>query len=106
MESISKILCEELSKLNNWFEANKLSLNLGKTIFMVFSNKHVDDIYTININGISINRVYVTKFLGVLIDSKLSWMEHIRHVRNKVAKSLSIVYKAKYLLTSASLYVL
>ena len=36
------------------------------------------------INGISINRVRVAKFIGVLIDEKLNWKDHIAHVKSKL----------------------
>ena len=44
----------------------------------------------ISINGMNINRVYVTKFLGVHIDSKLNWNEHISVIKTKVAKNVCI----------------
>ena len=34
---------EELDKLCSWFQVNKLSLNIAKSNFMIFSNKKCDD---------------------------------------------------------------
>ena len=63
----------ELDKLNIWFAVNKLSLNVSKTNFILFGNrKHNEDV-DITINNVKIDRVYVTKFLGVFIDSNLNW---------------------------------
>ena len=64
-----------------WLEVNKLSLNVSKTHYMVFStrNKQVEDM-NINIRDALIDRVKHTKFLGVLIDEKLNWKAHIDHV--------------------------
>ena len=42
----------ELHKLSRWFQANKLSLNVSKTNFMIFSNKKCDD--NCKINGMDI----------------------------------------------------
>ena len=39
--SICKTVSMELSNLNNWFAIDKLSLNVAKTNFMVFSNRTV-----------------------------------------------------------------
>ena len=36
-----------------------------------------------------------TKYLGILIDSKLSWKQHINHVNLKVSKGLAILYKLR-----------
>ena len=50
---------------------------------MIFGNKKIDNNMNIcvGINGISIDRVYDTTFLGVMIDDKLNWKEH-----NKLSK--------------------
>lgn len=61
----------ELHKFNVWFRINKLSLNLSKTNYMIFTNKSCPDV-TLSMNNTKIDRVYVTKFLGVLVDEKLS----------------------------------
>ena len=47
------------------------------------------------INGTMIRKVESTKFLGVNIDSKLSWSEHIHHIKNKISKSIGILYKVR-----------
>ena len=47
---------------------------------MIFGNKKIDKDMNIcvGINGISIDRVYNTTFLGVTIHDKLNWKEHIK----------------------------
>ena len=60
----------------------------------------------VSINGMYINRVYVTKFLGVHIDCHLNWSEHINLIKNKIVKNVSVMYRVKHLLTSSALIVL
>ena len=103
---VHKVLNVELEKLNLWFKVNKLSLNIDKTNFMVFSNSNIDNCESIKINGIIINRVYVTKFLGVLIDSKLSWEDQIGFVCQKVRKGIGVLNRVKTIIDSQSLYTL
>ena len=43
-----------------------------------------------------IERVYETKFLGVIIDHKLNWKSHIAQVRSKLKKCISVIYKASF----------
>jgi hypothetical protein len=50
--------------------------------------------------------VFVTNFLGVLIDEKLNWKEHINMVKSKVSKSIAIIYKASRYLDKNSLITL
>ena len=46
--------------------------------------------------------VYKTKFLGVMIDSKLNWKDHVAMVKSKLSKSIAIMRKAKHLLDRRS----
>ena len=86
----------EIAKVNEWLKANKLSLNVDKTNFMLFSprNRNIP-IIDIKIDGNSIERVYETKFLGVIIDENLSWGPHIRYIKNKISKSIGIILKGR-----------
>ena len=55
----------ELKKISNWFKENKLSLNIDKTNFMIFKNKHnnkADLHFRIEIDDKHIEKVKVTKF--------------------------------------------
>ena len=43
------------------------------------------------------------KFLGVVIDQKLSWHEHINYTQKKIAKGLAIMNKSKRCLSKKSM---
>ena len=45
----------------------------------------------------------MTKFLGILIDDRLNWKEHISLICSKLSKCIAIIYKAKQLLDKESL---
>ena len=98
------IVTKELEHLNQWFMVNKLSLNVEKTNFMIFSNGHITGDHRVIINGNIIGRVYTTKFLGVHIDAKLTWDEHIRRVKTTISKNISVMFKLKYVLNNKSMY--
>ena len=65
---------------------------------MIFSNKKNIDNLNIRINGIQIDQVYVSKFLGVQIDSKLTWKSHIDYTGKKLSKSSGIISKDQHVL--------
>ena len=46
----------------------------------------------------NINRVYVTKFLGVQIDAQLNWKKHIEYINKKLSKCTAILLKARKVL--------
>jgi hypothetical protein len=60
----------------------------------------------IYINNVKLEQVTDTKFLGVFIDDKLNCHKQIQHVQTKIAKSVSIMYRVKYLLDEAALLTL
>ena len=58
------------------------------------------------IDNIVITKVNSSKFLGIIIDEKLIWQEHINAVANKVSKSLGVIYKMKNALSVSILLML
>ena len=105
------VLCsrlnEELECIREWLCCNKLSLNVSKTHYMIFTprNKIVHDI-DVKIHGVSVERVYATKFLGVIIDSKLTWKPHVEYICKKLSKCAGIIAKARRKLHRSSLITL
>jgi len=77
-----------------WFTANKLTLNIDKTCYMVFGC-HPDVILNLFINGQRINKVSSCKYLGVIIDDDFKWNEHIDYIYKKIIRFCSIIYKLR-----------
>ena len=71
-ETLCMNVNNELSKLNEWFSINKLSLNVKKTNFMVFGNKHINEALKIRINNEYNVKVSETKFWGIYIEFRLN----------------------------------
>jgi retron-type reverse transcriptase len=97
-----KMLCLtlnlELAKMSEWFRANKLSLNVLKTNLIVFGNRTISaSDLDIRIDGVRVERVDSTKFLGVHLDSKLTWKSHIEHVAKKLASGIGAMNCVKYI---------
>ena len=86
---------QELINLNKWFQSNKLSLNVKKTHYMIFhrSRRKFNRIENVIINNSIIEERYSTTFLGVIIDSGLTWAEHVAYVKNKVSNGIGIINK-------------
>ena len=47
----------------------------------------------------------ITHILGVMIDDKLNWKEHIKMIQSKISKTTAIIYKASHVLTERGLYI-
>ena len=83
-----------LTKPISWFFAAK-------------NKKVVGEEPKISIENRDIGRVYKTKFLGVVIDSKLNWRCHIDYIASRVSKNIGIIVKVKTILnlkTAKDLY--
>ena len=90
------VINRELLKVYEWLGANKLSLNVAKTKFMVFhiSNRLVR-YPNLLINGRPIERVTQFNFLGLILQSNMSWSMHTDHISLKVSKAISITCRLK-----------
>jgi hypothetical protein len=87
-EKLYKATNEQLKILEDWFKANKLSLNASKTNYILFRNKNMelnDKNNKLLINGEEIVLVSKTKFLGIIIDEHLEWKEHIDLCKRKIS---------------------
>ena len=65
---------------------------------MVFNNHTNTSNVTVCINDTNIEMVYVNKCLGLLIDHKLKWKEHIKMITSKLSKTIAIMHRTKYIL--------
>jgi hypothetical protein len=106
LEPMIDTLNFELSKIVTWLNANKLSLNVEKSHYIVFARQNVTCHKSIVINNQVVERVLHTKFLGVIIDYKLSWSNHINYIKSKIAKGTGIIYKARKVLNINTLITL
>ena len=98
----------EMTKLSDWCRANKLSINLKKSNFMIFQPRQKRQKYDLafSIDGSPIDQVKETVFLGVVIDENLTWKPHILNVARKISKSIGILYRSSFCLSTASLRIL
>ena len=94
---LEKTVNKELEKLYLWLNVNRLSLNIDKTNFIIFHpyNKPLKQHVTIKINKKAINEKESIKYLGVLVDSSLSWKYQISNLTKKISGAIGIMYKLK-----------
>ena len=108
IKELFRVVNSELERVYDWFNANKLSLNEGKTKYIFFHrHRNRDDISLklppLFVNKEEINRVSSIKFLGVIFDENLNWNEHLNTIENKVSKNIGILYKAEGILNTKGL---
>lgn len=108
-EDLNKMIeevTEEIKKMTQWFKANKLSINLEKTKYMLFGNKKCNTDARISLDGVMLERVSEIKFLGVMLDEHISWKPQIQHVKLKLAKNIGVLGKVRHFLPYKAMYLL
>ena len=82
LEKIEKTVNAELKKVNRWLLLNKLALNVEKSNFVLFhfKSKTCSKNVKIKIGSKGLKEENHVKFLGVLVDSTLSWKLHIKEL--------------------------
>ena len=73
---------------------------------MIFSRQRNLIFRDVVISGVTIERKTEARFLGVIIDNKLNWSQHISAMKMKMARYIGIMYKLnKYLPLEARLQI-
>ena len=99
IEELYALCNSELQNVNSWIVANKLSLNNEKTVYILFSGKKsILNLPSLKISHSLISQVKTTKFLGIIIDEKLSWIPQINMVYSAISRTIGILFKIKFVL--------
>ena len=95
----------ELKKLHNWCNANKLTINPSKSTAILISPKLNTQITNVNItiDNSPITISETAKYLGVMIDSKLNFQNHLKIIESKLSRGVGILYRLKAVLPREAL---
>ena len=76
-DEIENSITYERQKVFKWFDVNKLCLNVSKSKFMLFHmpQKNIPQL-SFNINGLNMEYVTEFNFLGLILDSNLTYKFH------------------------------
>ena len=96
-------------KIAEWFEKNKLTLNIKKTKLMIFGTNPILPKFSnisLSYNGTTIDRVDSFRYLGVVFDPRLTWSEHINKLSCNISKRIGVIRRVKYYLPPKTLMML
>ena len=96
LNDLRKIMNEELKLLFEWLCANRLSLNVAKTEFLIFRpQKKLNTNIKLRLNNTTIRESNKIKYLGLLLDGSLSWNFHINELSKKLSCAVGMLYKMR-----------
>ena len=97
LEELNKRVNVEIKKIYQWLVANRLTLNIEKSKFMIITNKRVQTSeFRVKINGKPLEKCTSYKYLRLHFDEKLNWKTHVNYVATKVSKMCRIVSKLRH----------
>ena len=102
---LESLINSELEKVLNWLCANKLSLNIDMSNFVIFrpTQRKLPKQVTISINNQMLTQETSIRYLGVYIDYDISWKTHIINISKKLKRSIGILSKLRYFLSTKTL---
>ena len=95
-------ILNELQKVCKWLDLKQLCLNVAKSKFMLFHmpQKVIPNLHAIYmqfyLNGAVKEYVHAFNFLGLTIDSNLSFKSHISIIGSKISRVIGLLSKLKY----------
>lgn len=94
----------DMANLVDWFRANKLTLNVNKTVMLLFRATDSNNASEyIKVDNMKLYESECTKFLGVWIDNKLNWKKHTTLLINKIKRNSTLLKNTKALFTKNTL---
>ena len=94
LKALCENVCEELNKVDGWLKANRLSLKIDKTYFMIHTHNNYDtNDCIIRIRDRRIKHVTSFNFLGLTSDDNFSYNEHVSLLYKQLSRTKDILYR-------------
>ena len=114
-QQLKEELPPAFAKVCKWLKINKLSLNTVKTEFMLIgTSQHLNQLdqnpestpYAIVIDQKEVRRVKCVKYLGMIVDDKLTWSQHVDYISSKITCDIGILKRIRHFIPKESLLLL
>ena len=89
---------KRLQTIYEWCKYNRMSLNPSKSEYLIITNKKIDYDPDIKINGETVHRKSSIKYLGMFIDERLKFTDHIDNLKTKLSRLTGVTYRLKHML--------
>ena len=111
LNSLETVVNKELMSVCESLNSNKLTLNLSKTNYVIFRPYQKNQSYQVSLkvfdnntnDFIEIESKEFVKYLGVIIDSNLTWKYHIDNIANKISKAIGIIARLRHFVPLSTL---
>ena len=105
LELLQTKINQLLPLVTKWFHSNRLSLNVLKTHYQLYSMTPSVDL-NVYLDGGKIERRECVKYLGVYVDENLKWHSHIAGVVKVISRNIGVMGRVKHFLSPRELVLL
>ena len=96
-KNITSEINNEISKINEWINNNKLSLDKSKIKYMISKKQKVNIVKPIlQIDGINIVSVDHFNVLELTVDSRMTWNNNTTNISNKCSRTIGVLNRIKH----------
>lgn len=105
LSTLEALINVNINRVSSWLIANKLSLNIDKTNYIIFHppQKALNHTFRLYIANKAIKQEKYIKYLGVYLDSHLNWKYHISNISKKIKRAIGILSKLRHLVNMSTL---
>jgi ribonuclease HI len=91
--TLTQLMNQALARANSWARAQQLTFSAAKSYAILFTRRNfdTDKLPKLTINNALIKYVSSTRYLGVIIDSKLNWSKHITQKTKEIKGRLMLL---------------
>ena len=101
LHNIKSYMNLDLEKLNNWLKLNHLRVSISKSKFMIIGSSQrpnkIDSI-SFKVDNMDLDEVSSFKYLGIVINNRLTWQDHVDQMFSKINKKLGLLKRIRYCL--------
>ena len=90
-EKLENKINEVLEVLESWARENNMIVSKTKTIYQNFSLKHANPDFNIKIGNDPLTKSDSTKYLGVILDTRLTWEDQVNKTSQKANKRIGLM---------------
>ena len=102
---LETLINQELLKVKEWCDTNRLSINFKKTNYMIIKSnkKKIADTFKVKLpnkdgSEYILEKKHCIKYLGVLIDDTISWNYHLSYTCSRISRNTGIFLKLRHFL--------
>ena len=101
LKYLEQLVNVHLGNIHTWLCANKLSLNIKKTNYVIFHplQKKLVNNPKLFRNQMALKKEKCVKYIGIYVDSHLNWKIHVHNISKKIKRSIRILSKVRYYVT-------